>query len=414
MTSGDEDDAVLEDADAICGWGLDDCDDQLPGRRPAAERAVKTKPRAARAQDGGSSGANLPTLRAKGKHKPTLPPPLPPPAPPRLRKPPPPAAEPAELQSPRTLATFSEEKAEAGRQRRLKAAAATATWKTAAVAIVSASFDLDSDDDHDVLEPETTPRRLPREEEEARHAVVLPRASVAAAATVAVPLLALSLPLLSIVPSCGGNATRLPLQDVQSPVAPLGRRQRSLLAAKDAGATFPLPSGLLKSPRKCRSEPKRGQQGSSAFTTAVRVPLAPRRLPVPSLSGQEARLLPQIHLVGLDGGSSSLESGEDTVESPGSPEAKRSEHDAAAEEEADDESWTRCYDDPELLASSMADLIQALSTFAATTQQAKGRKKRRRRKRKQLQTGPPVLLGTGRSSVGSLETSTDAALSGRR
>ncbi|RLN72644.1 hypothetical protein BBJ28_00013805 [Nothophytophthora sp. Chile5] len=393
MTSGDEGADVLEDADAICGWGLGDCDDQLPGRRPAAERAGKAKRRAARAHGGGSSGSGLPTLRSSGKQKPT--PPSPPPAPPRLRKPPPTATEPSELWSPRTLATFSEEKAEAGRQRRLKAAASIATRKTSAVAIVSASFDLESDDDHDAIEPETTPRRLPREEEEARHAVVLPRASMAAAATVPVPLLALSLPLLSIVPSCGGNAARLPLQDVQSSGVPLGRRQqRSLLAAKDAGASFPLPSGLLKTPRRSQSEAKRGKQGSSAFTAAVRVPLAPRRLPVKPLSG---RLLPQIHrVVGLGGGSSSLGSGEDAVESPKSPEAKRSEHDAApTEEEADDESWTRCYDDPELLASSMAGLIQALSTFAATTQQAKGRKKRRKKRKQQLplQTGPSVVGG---------------------
>ncbi|KAE9308737.1 hypothetical protein PF008_g20888 [Phytophthora fragariae] len=247
--ASDFEEGVLDDVDAICGWGGADFDDELLGRgwRRASHQApakggIKRKPEKVLASS--SSGAALGKAQQQQQEMTGLSPdkrlravdgisekkdrsPV-------LRKPK--RRQPREIKepqqqiiakpSPRTTSILEENAAIAalGRQRRMKvvaaAMAANVPRKQGIASVVSASFEGGSDDEHtdsdsqrrrsDDLVPSSAPQnqqaKLPR--------VIEP--STAPARPIDPPKKVhppLPLPLLSINPNAGGNETRLSGKD---------------------------------------------------------------------------------------------------------------------------------------------------------------------------------------------------------
>ncbi|KAE9337343.1 hypothetical protein PR003_g12060 [Phytophthora rubi] len=438
--ASDFEEGVLDDVDAICGWGGADFDDELlgRGRRRASHQApakggIKRKPEKVLASS--SSGAALGKAQQQQQEMTGLSPdkrlravdgisekkdrsPV-------LRKPK--RRQPREIKepqqqiiakpSPRTTSILEENAAIAalGRQRRMKvvaaAMAANVPRKQGIASVVSASFEGGSDDEHtdsdsqrrrsDDLVPSSAPQnqqaKLPRVIEPS----TAPARPIDPSKKVHPPL---PLPLLSINPNAGGNETRLSGKDDTGSQGPRHwRRHRkqnnSLLPSRDASehweSNFPPNLRRFRSPRKSQAELPDASKSvaSSSFTRNVRVPLVPS---VHDVTQRTKELLPMIHQTSKEFQHATVT---DSVVR-GDEADKSNLREVEREVEEEDESWTRCYDDPEALTKSMAGLIQALSTFAADgkhTRTSKPGKNRKRRAKLQQQApqyvpvNPPSL-----------------------
>jgi len=415
MASDSEEDA-LDDADAICGWGAADFDDELSGRGRRQAPATKRKPRKAASGLDKQPLDQLPPTKQQGS---TFESPVRRPqvagvstqrkvAPKQREK----AREPQDVQSPkpspRTLLVRDGNAAIAalGRERRMRIVAATmaanAPRKSTLGSVVSASFDADSDDEQEEVDatsrrradnwvPSSAPENQQQQEKLPRvtEPWTAPAGPAEAAKMIHPPLL---LPLLSIKPDCGGNDTRLTGKDAPPSGVPRHwrrrrRQQPSLLPSRDASehweSSFPPALRRARSPRKYQAELP--SSTTSSFTRAVRVPLAPRQDNPPVKEH-----LPLIHR-----NRKKIEPATDVL----AHTVKVSDSVVApSDDQVAQRGWTRCYDDPDVVASSMAGLIQALSTFAAGGKHAKsskaGKNKRRRAKLhlQQVQQVPPTVV----------------------
>ncbi|GMF30832.1 unnamed protein product [Phytophthora lilii] len=458
MASDYEDD-VLDDTDAICGWGAADFDDKLLGRgrrrigpqaaskggskrkvqkalassnsRTELSVAQNSQPRQQHSQVTGSqpdkkSRAVVPAPDKQSQNaeshqkQPSV-------VPQNLKQKPP---QPARMQqqhsspkpSPRTASILQENAAIAalGRQRRMKvvaaAMAANVPRKSGIASVVSASFDGKSDEEQE--EPEMVPRRRPDEwlpssapqkQQEKLPRVGEPSTAPAGSTDYSKKIHPpLPLPLLNINPNSGGNETRLPGKNDPTSNAPRHwRRQRqqqsSLLASKDVSehweSNFPPAMRRFRSPRNY--QPGFHEASSSVSSSLTR--MAPT--PSASMQARDAVLRAQEQLPLIRQTTKNMNPA--TISSVlDEPVLERHYNKVKMRDdgtEEDDETWTQCYDDPEVLAKSMAGLIQALSTFAADGRHVKvpkgGKHKRRRAKLAQhiqqqqqnIAANPPVL-----------------------
>lgn len=418
-------DANVDDVDDITGWGADDFDEELlgRGRRRSSSFAAKTstKRQPKKVVSTSSSTPALPTLQAKPK---------------------PPAAavqavhakqpqdadeapkqqhtrverkaarkerqdvnkaaeQPSPRPSPRvsSLADGNAAIAALGRQRRMKVVAAqlanNVSRQPGLVSVVSASFDGSSDDEQDEPERASWPSSAPQHSSQQEHLPRVAEPSTAPAGPVEVikkihpPL---PLPLLSIKPDCGASETRvLGNNNAPGPQAPRHwRRHRhkppSLLASRylseDWETNFP---PVPAAPKYQNAGTKSG--AASPFSRG-----APPPKQVYATTMRAKELLPSIHQDNV--------STKDLHPAPIVELIRNTEvvkpHDGGVNTKVregvddDDESWTKSYNDPDSLASSMAGLIQALSTFAASGKSSKPPKYVKNRKRRAKLRQQPV------------------------
>ncbi|KAG7378998.1 hypothetical protein PHYPSEUDO_009159 [Phytophthora pseudosyringae] len=428
----DSDEDFADDVDAICGWGAADFDDELLGRgrrrvpQLTGKYATKPKPQKSLSTSGLQPRETRPPLKNEVE---------------RAAEPPskqnqqqePSSKNKAHAQrklkrnqpqdtqesaspklSPRTI-FLRDEPAALGRQRRMKivaaALASNVPRKSCIGSVVSASFDVDPDDEQDELESmrrrrpdEWLPSSAPGDQLQEKLSLVT-EPSTAPAGSVEAPKKIhplLPLPLLSIKPDCGGQKTRLLSKDAPAAEVPRHwRRQRqkktrqsSLLPTQDVSDNwesnfYPALRRASRSPGNYKAE---FSHASNDTTSSLpRVVQVPSQEYAPAFRPKEH--WPSINRITKE--SNAVAVPDNTWKSP------TIDQDETEGGDEDDESWTHCYDDPEVLATSMAGLIQALSTFAADgkpTKAPKGGKRKKRRakqhhepQQKQTPHSPPFL-----------------------
>ncbi|KAG2776705.1 hypothetical protein PC116_g16285 [Phytophthora cactorum] len=430
--ASDYEDEIVDDEDAICGWGAADFDDEFldGGRRKvlaskAASKGTKQSPQKKLVSL--KPGSVLPALHKQKQHQSHGAEPLPEKQNQVTnldlenqnehrvhrkfkRKQP---HEVRELQhhqnpkpSPRTTSIREENAAIAaiGRQRRMRvvaaAMAANVPRKSGMASVVLASFDVESDDGPEEPEERRPDKCMPSSAPQ-KQQVKLPRVtepSTAPAGPIEAPKnihLPVPLPLLSISPDSGGQETTLAARDKPPPQASRHKRRRhkqknSLLPSRDVSENWE--SNFPPFLRRFSSSSKY-QAGSSdastscepnSITRAARVPVAPRQVHDTTLQAKE--VLPFIHQARKESGYASSTACSGVLNSS---EGKQSDKGEQREEEEsvedDNESWTLGYDDPDVIAKSMAGLIQALSTFAAGGKCSKVPKNKKRHAKLQQQ-----------------------------